>query len=180
MTLKTHIEGGVPTTPYEEHYKAAYWAMVKKLQEVFARTCRPSPHDQIVYEACRQRMGADKVVRLARGHRQQILDRVGTKSPWAYFRGILQSKLHNPEADPVGCEECGEQMCGLKNPETWTRRQGVRLSFDCPTCGHITHSPWCYPGREGARPTVRWDDYVVQSRTDRGKAQKWKEALRGR
>lgn len=179
MTLKTHIDGGA-LTPYEQHYTEEYWDMVKELQQVFARTCRPSYRDQVVYEACRQRMGAGRVIRMARGHCQKILDRVGTKSPWAYFRGILQSGLHNPGAESGGCEECGEQMCGLKNPETWTRRQGVRLSFDCPTCGHITHSPWCYPGREGAKPTERWDTYLANSRAQRVRSQRWKEALRGR
>jgi len=56
MTLKGHLEGEV--RPYEEHYNEEYWQMVRQLQEVFGRTSRPGGHDQVTYEACRQRMGA--------------------------------------------------------------------------------------------------------------------------
>jgi len=177
MTLKGHLEGEV--RPYEEHYNEEYWQMVRQLQEVFGRTSRPGGHDQVTYEACRQRMGAQKVIGLARGHRQQVLDKVGNQNPWSYFRGILQSRLNNPEAEPSGCPECGHPPVGKAYPESYVRRQGVRLSYLCPLCSHVHHSEWCYPP-DGKRPTERWGAYALQRQKDRVKSQKWKEALRER
>ena len=116
---------------------------------------------------------------MARGHRQQVLDKVGNQNPWSYFRGILQSRLNNPEAEPSGCPECGHPPVGKAYPESYVRRQGVRLSYLCPLCSHVHHSEWCYPP-DGKRPTERWGAYALQRQKDRVKSQKWKEALRER
>jgi len=179
MTPNKKYEGRV--MPHEEHYKEEYWDMIRTLQEVFSRTNRPNTRDQPIYEACRQRMGADQIIRLAQGHRQQVLDRIGSGSPWSYFRGILQRHfLHPDTTGSSGCRSCGEQAIGLAHPETWVRRKSVRLSYECPTCKVVSDSEWCYPGVEGRRPTERWSTYELRRERQQGKSQEWKEALRPR
>ena len=67
MTPNKKYEGRI--MPHEEHYHEEYWDMIRALQEVFARTNRPNARDQLVYEACRQRMGPEKIIRLAQESR---------------------------------------------------------------------------------------------------------------
>lgn len=175
MTNKKYLDR---IMPHEEHYCDAYWDTIRGLQEVFGRTSRPNTKDQPIYEACRQRLGAEKMIRLASGHRQQVLDKIGGGSPWSYFRGILQRHfLHPSRAGESGCPSCGEQAIGLAHPETWVRRKSVRLSYECPTCKAVSDSEWCYPADKGQKPTERWAKYELQRGMEKKKSLRWREAL---